>query len=361
MHLCKMLIGLSLGLFACNALAAARQCPDLTSANVAIQARADELIKRIDDILKAMKARGVAPSIAASTAAGPDFIVALTGVIVARAREEARIWLVDRISDAVCDVTKPERRGYFPNTCQAVDVGASYPGISMTALRTELRKDLYALPACHQYLTNTAVAPADDIDPYVLEAALVAAYYVHHGKEPPEGVPTIDKPDLLNQDIAKLLVAVAIAKLNLKDFTPRITGELCPRKRQECLEEAIAHIQGLLDKKASPEKIVAYLLQQIAAWEADAELQLLASAYLAAASGNYLEAALKTAARMKCDTAPLNKLCVHLPLLAEVADAETQEEMSAALDRAISPLGAWKRKQSEQVVALNSKIGRAHV
>jgi hypothetical protein len=348
----NMLMGLSLGLFGCNAFAA-EQCPDLTSANVAIQARADQLIKRIDEYVNGL------PMVSGASATVPDFIVSLTGVIVARAKEEARIWLIEQISDTVCDVAQPQRRAYFPNTCKAVDVGASYPGISMTALRTELRKDIYALPACHEYLTNRA-GPLAGIDAYVFEAALVAAYYVHNGKEPPEGTPTIDKPDLRNEDIAKLLVAAVTAKLDLQSF-PSASAEKCPRKTKECVSGAIADIKTLLDNEASPEKILAYLLKQVDTWDDEmaADLRLFASAYLAGAKGNYTEVALNTAAHMNCDTAPLNRLCVHLPLLAEVADANTQEEMSAALDHAISPLGAWKRKQSEPVAALNSMAGVA--
>src|SRR5690606_24077725 len=157
-----------------NALAADGEiCPTLPTANARLQARAAYLVEQWNDEQRAAAGADVAEEAREAAQAamigvsGLDLAVALFKVVEARAREEARLWLLTQIETQICTgtvtVTRPDgtaaRRApitpYFPNTCAVLTSSSDYPGASLTLIQTGLRRDLYALPACHEYLQDT--------------------------------------------------------------------------------------------------------------------------------------------------------------------------------------------------------------
>jgi hypothetical protein len=357
------------------------ECPTLPGANSRLQARADFLLSEVEN------AQGLAARVA--PAAGVDLIVALASVITGRAKEEARLWLLDQLSRHICS---SDAKKYFANTCEAVVKAGEYPGASLNLLRTQLRRDIYALPACYGYLhigtvpngpapLSAAGSTDDVIDAYVLEAALVGVYLrLHEGSTISDDVPKLETLPT-EEELGRLVVGAAFARLKWWQAGPPLT--LAPSRFAHderravgsvtCPKPTPAQIAAFADAvitqlkttipKATPEAILKTVIEQlkpVCAPLAD-DLNALAIVYVTATHGDYVETALGAASSFLCnadsDTPP--KLCARLPLLGEVAASKTQEEVEAALDRLISPLGAWKRKQSEWVVSLNAMAGIA--
>lgn len=364
-----------------------RECPQLSVANTRLQARALVLLDRLPHT----RATDDAENRSMSADAG-NLAVALANVITARAKEEARVWLIEQLTDDVCE---GRSSGYFPNACRALAGRGRYPGPSLQLLATQLRRDIYALPACYGYKRSgnapMGVAPVanvdpqtdDAIDPYVLEAALVGIYsYATEGTSSvSDNVPQLASAQEKNV-LARLVVAAAFSRLlKPSDAGRSITvNRLLPNEQMEwttgtCevpkiedLQAIATTLEGVLMRgspKATPEEILNTLLRELSRLDVCKpvveDLSVLSAVYATAVRGDYIEAALSAADVFLCrkvDSAT-SQLCPRLPMLGEVAAAKSQDEMEAALDRVISPLGAWKRKQSERVFALNSMLGVA--
>lgn len=342
------------------------QCPTLAVANSELQTRAKFLLDKVAEAQNP-------GALHAASVSGVDFIVALAGVIAGRAKEESRIWLVDQLSRQVCD---SDGKRYFPNTCAAVEGSGEYPGASLNLLRTQLRRDIYSLPACYGYLHSNASAD-ETYDSYVLEAALVGVYLKSKSGSIGEDAPIL-QPDPTEEVLGRLIVGAALARLkwwsaaSLPTFAPSRFGSAASQSGSTCHKPLPTDIKNLADTaiaqltttpKPSPENIISSLIPAVDKFcppFAD-DLRELTTLYVTAVHGDYVETALGAAGWFLCDKdnhlAP--NLCARLPLLGEVAQADTQEELNAALDRVISPLGAWKRKQSEWVVSLNAMAGIA--
>lgn len=365
----------------------ARECPPLSVANTRLQARALVLLDR----LRHTRATSDDENRSLSGDAG-NLAVALANVITARAKEEARIWLMDQLTTDVCE---GRSSGYFPNACRSLAGQGRYPGPSLQLLATQLRRDIYALPACYGYKQSgnapKGPAPATNVDPqtddaidaYVLEAALVGIYsYATEGTSTvSDNVPQLSSVQEKNV-LARLVVAAAFSRL-LKPsqegqsltFTRLFPDEQMQWTRGTCKVPPIGDLQniaftleGLLmrgNPKATPDEILNTLLRELSARGVCKplvdDLSVLSAVYATAVRGDYVEAALSAADVFLCRKAggAASELCPRLPMLGEVAAAKSQDEMEAALDRVISPLGAWKRKQSERVFALNSMLGVA--
>lgn len=342
-------------------------CPTLGDADSRLRARASFLLRM------ATEPDATNRSLVSRTAS-PNLLVALASVIAARAREEVRIWLIDELNRQICGVKKNKAHDYFPNTCAAVPAEGAYPGPSMNMIRTGLRRDLYAFPACHLYLRIDPPPPGPEldqqIDPYLIEALLVAAYRLsQEDSDALEDSPNLD-PLPTKEDVAKLLVVTALARKSPWEWpegTPFVqppgATTLCASQTRACFRHLIEEVQAIVSTKsrASTEQIVRVLLQYLRLWDEGRAGQLasIAGGYYSAVRGDYMETALGFAADAICRTEKPPKLCARLPLIAEVASATTQEDLEAALDRVISPLGAWKRKQNEVVVSLNAMAGIA--
>jgi hypothetical protein len=320
-------------------------CPTLSVANTQLQQRAEELLN-----LMGAGARAEAGT--------PDFWMSLANVIVARAREEARLWLVQKIANEVCAPNKTSR-AYFPNTCETVNGIAPYPGTSLNVLRTRLQRDVFALPACYGYRRLSSASSLEAVDAYLLEALLVAVY-LHWKKDatPEPSAPSLDPlPD--KETIATLLVGAVAMRL---PTGPAATGT-CMRPDITTLGEAVStllkHLDGTDGRFASPDSVFSALLGYLNKWCPDQArtLQAASETYMMAVRGEYLEAALTAAGSFLCAQGENLEICSRLPLIAEVAAAKTSEDMEAALDRAIAPVGAWRRKQTEQAWSLNAMAG----
>lgn len=364
----------------------ATECPVLGAANSRLQARAEVLLKRVPalrgDEEGAERALGIGSA---------NLAVALANVIAARAKEEARIWLMQQLSTQICT---SNAKGFFSNTCAALPADGEYPGPSLTVIRTQLRRDIYAFPACFAYTrllavpTGTAPAPATVIDPeqdaaidaYVFEAALVGVYYQQKKDTPDDNFPTLDQPPDPNI-LARLIIGAVYGRLldsgaDEQEITfRRLIAEepkgepgtaKCKRPKASDLTAVAVRLEGLIKQKATPEQVVAGLLavlkeRKIVCEPIIKELSALSATYFTAVRGDYVEAALTASDAFLCNSprASAGKICPRLPMLGEVAAAKDQQEMEAALDRLISPLGAWRRKQSERVVSLQSMAGVA--
>lgn len=356
-------------------------CPTLDDANERTQARAKVLIEEFDKRLQANAAFSTA-EVRRWLAAGDstNFYIALASVLGARAKEESRIWLVQRLSKKICDQTK-QSAGYFSNVCEVVGQPGQYPGPSLGLIRTRLRQDIYALPACYLYrrdpnssgylsIFDLPVAgqnPDTGIDPYLVEAALVAVYV--YSKENPSSdaadAPTLE-PLPAKAQLAKLLVAAAYAKFaGAKPFSKDATATCNPDDTQ--LKHALQALQTRLESTNAADRSVEAILRtlhdELTGWctTGAKQLKTVGDIYLQAVKGDYYEAAFAASAALLCKTEEdrAGAMCSKLPLLAEVASAKTQDDMEAALDRVISPLGAWRRKQSERVFSLNAMAGVA--
>jgi hypothetical protein len=349
-------------------------CPVLADANLRIQARAEFLLTESNHLV--MHA-------APPDSALPNFYVALANVVATRAKEEARIWLVKKIADDLCDKTQG-RAAFFPNLCHAIDVTQGYPGTSYAVIKARLREDIFALPACYLYESRGRPGephrifdfpkPKDDaaIDPYVFEAALIAVYVKSIQGTPPEGAPALggQLPD--TEKLARLLVAAAYRRFTSGSATYAVAvndSAACQPTATQ-IEGIVAAIKGFLDSNTASEKrvetILVALRDNTKSWcvKASEALEAVGDVYASAVRGDYYEAGFAAASYLFCKNDPqahnADKICKRLPLLAEVASAKTQEDMEAALDRVIAPLGAWKRKQSEGVFSLNAMAGVAY-
>lgn len=358
-------------------------CPDFATANSRLQARATTLINEWNKEHTARVGATVAEQQAAAQTqiqgAGLQFAIALYSVIAARAKEEARIWLTDQLADRICiteikssddetTLTNPR----FPNTCAVLASRSEYPGASLSVLRTGLRRDIYSLPACYGYLqlatdrpgfAAESVAPTDDdeIDPYLLEALLVAVYLKFN--EDARVDPNLPQlPEIESDELAKLLAAVATARFRT---TARARAISCSAPSADQLKKLVDQLKNLLDSAqvpATPEAVLTLIVETLREWKCETHakaIEVVASTYASAVRGNYLDAALEAAVYVCSTSAPKadRPLCARLPLLGEVASAQTTEELSAALDRVISPVGAWKRKQSDPLWSLTSMVG----
>jgi hypothetical protein len=367
---------LALGMVAAQASESpSTTCPTLAEANGRLQARASYLLEKLEAESK-NRPQALLEKRLEEGVATPNLYVALANVIAARAKEEARIWLIDQLSRQICEPDRSPLRNYFPNTCQTIPDEGAFPGPSLNLLRTGLRKDLYALPACVFYLPAPSVpvdaANDEKIDAYVIEAVLLAAHTLSKPKtDPYDGTPALDSP-LSKQDIARLLVVVAVARQDPWGWpegadSKKPNGEEdiqpCFERTQVCLKELRHKLELIIDSEsqASAERLVSELLKYLRKWDVDraAQLEQIATGYYSAIRGDYTETALGLGADLFCRDSSPPEICSRLPLLAEVASAKTQDDMEAALDRVISPLGAWKRKQAERVVALNAMAGVA--
>jgi len=362
--------------------AAARECPPLSVANSRLQARALVLLERLPHT----RATSDEENRSLSADAG-NLAVALANIIAARAKEEARIWLMQQLTDDVCE---SRSKGYFTNACSSLSGEGRYPGPSLQLLATQLRRDIYALPGCYGYKLSekapagraplTVDAQIDEpIDAYVLEAALVGIYsYATEGSPVSANLPQLSSAQEKNV-LARLVVAAAFSRLlgpaegQPITFTRLLPGQNMQWTTATCnvpsidkLQAVALSLEGLLmrgNPKATPEEILNALLRELSGVckPLVEDLSVLAAVYATAVRGDYVEAALSAADVFLCRRADgaAVELCPRLPLLGVVAAAMSQEEMEAALDRVISPLGAWKRKQSERVFALNSMLGVA--
>lgn len=346
-----------------------RRCLDLDAANIRLQARVEFLQSRMEEAVKnageeALKKSGLVAE-KAGTGSAPDLAVALATVIAGRAKEEARVWLVDQITTQICG-NGSGAKPYFTNTCDAVPAEGQFPGPSLTLIKTKLRRDLYALPACYVYLdryVGETVPAADDsaIDSYVVEALLVALYdQIKKNDQSREDAPALSGwPG--DEKFASLLMLSVAGKeqlwKQLKD--QKITAFL----------QAVSDIKKELGAKSStlPRRIIQivteYEINYFSGekWELLQKLSDLDGTFLSGAQGNYTEVALGAANEFLCKgrTDQESRLCARLPLLGEVASADSREDMEAALDRVISPIGAWKRKQSESMWSLDAMAGVA--
>jgi len=350
-------------------------CPPLAEANNRLQARVEYLLKEVDRIGSKVRAADQAAFVAADPSL-PNLYVAFANVIATRAKEEARLWLVDKITDEICD-EKKEISAFFPNICGAVKAAGEYPGASFSVIKTRLREDIYALPACYLYprtgapsgrvsIFATPDAAGDDrIDPYVLEAALVGVYLLSkEGTTQPPEAPSIGPlPD--KTQLAKILLAAASQRFRNPSFAG--AGHECKPSD----DQIVTLLKALSEKLNSPartvESILVTLRDQMKPWCSPASdaLEAVGDVYVPAVRGDYYEAAFAAAGSFLCKPKPDgtsndSPVCKRLPLFAEVASAKDQAEMEAALDRVISPLGAWKRKQSEPVWSLNSMAGLSY-
>ncbi len=358
-------------------------CPTFECAQSRIQARVEYLLTQVPkrDPSKAIMLPNEYKGLAelSTMDATPNLIVALATVIATRAKEEARLWLIDQLVDEVCGDVRTEP--YFKNTCTLVKVSGQYPGPSIGRLKRELQRDLYALPACHVYQERRLPAqpriPALDssIDPYIIEAVLVALYESSEKKE----IEADNAPSLLDPPGDKELAALLVMTL---------TGDSVPFagwtgfRREAFFEIQNALADQLKNKSATLSQRILRVLDQMRVkklpgsgaenvWMAldpsGKALQLVESIlqledlYRSAAQGDYLEVTLGAASDFMCNQSGFadSEFCARLPLIGEVAEADKQEEMEAALDRAISPIGSWRRKQSEALWSLNAMAGFA--
>jgi len=340
-------------------------CPMYPAVQTRVDARAKYLVENF-------------PALGRVGRTAPDLTLGLANVIAARAKEEARIWLIGQIANELC-AANDKAHPYFPNTCSTVKSAADYPGPSLTLLRTQFKRDIYALPACylsHKYFpSDTAnVQPKDDsaIDPYVAEAALVGIYLSVSGDTgKDQDAPTLSS-SLRDIQLGQILASTSTGIL--KKLSNGIAHD---RDQATCSVPADQDLIALADDlsqiiadgktnktKSTPETVLEKIKGAVVAWcpAAGKQLELVADTYSSAIRGNYTEAALSAANEFLCpSTGKLvdARICSRIPVIAEVASAKTQSDMEAALDHVIEPIGAWKRKQSEVVWSLDAMAGAA--
>jgi hypothetical protein len=366
-----------------TAFAETPQCPQLAEANSRLRARAEYLLEFVN------KQLGDEPRVAG--ASGPssfEIATILAGVIATRAKEEARIWLVQKLSEEVCD-QKAATSPFFPNTCFVVSKPNDGVAPALATLQALLRRDVYALPACYalrqsgpslaiQGQSASAAEMDPAIDPYLLEALLVGVYMRSHpNSDLGAGAPSLD-PLPKDEVLARLLVGALAVRLHPSSLVKTAsdasfrydardgTDSSCHRPTAQQIKDLVKRLlerfQGNGALSASPDAIVTELVKALKDWKCADEAKLLENLramYAGAAAGDYFGVAMAAAENFVCsnDVDLEKQVCKRLPLIAEVAAAKDREEMSAALDRVISPIGAWKRKQADDMWSLNAMAG----
>jgi len=350
------------------------QCPSLEESNRRIQARADFL-----------KGQPLGELQAGLAATAPDIFVALASVITARAKEEGRFWLIDEISHQLCKDAS-DGKAFFPNTCRTVETSANYPGPSITLLRTQFKKDVYALPACYYYratqqpegTSNSVPAKSDEaIDSYLIEATLLGLYRNSPAgkKLPPDDAADLPAfPGAVPDDAVLVELLVKAASASVKGWRIPAAGngalatDCGAPQGPETWATFVSDVSKFVSKQPRPSEIA--ILREVAreivaicpaaAGQAK-RIEEFADVYSAAVRGNYSEAALVAADEFLCRpaTSANKSLCSRLPVIGQVASAKTQADMEAALDLVIEPIGAWKRKESEPVWSIDSMVGFA--
>jgi hypothetical protein len=341
-------------------------CPTLSDANIRLTLRLQFLITKWEET-KNKDERGL------SVSAAPDLALAITHVVAARAKEEARIWLIQQLTDQICK-SSSSSRPYFPNTCSAVNYVNAYPGPSLSVLRTQFKRDIYAIPACYSFLSNaiTSSPSAENdtaIDSYIAEAALLAIYLrTNGGNEANPDAPSLGSNQQSSVEaLASALVFAMTAKYKWWELTRSAVNNTnacsSPTKNDiPKLLTTVAHAINANGVKGSPEaalRVIKDFYIRKKCTEVVADIQAVSDAFYNAVRGNYLETTLSAANDFLCNKSDAPRYCSRLPLIGEIASAKTQAEMESSLDHAIEPVGSWKRKQSEPLWSLDAMIGIA--
>lgn len=335
----------------------------------------------------------------ASESAESMILVGLANVLVARAKEEARIWAFEQAKQNLCG-TADSYAPLFPNSCAMLATG-DIPGPSIATMALMFRRDLYSAPACTTWLTDqneaclvSGACIANDKAPdmrhrgwdfYVAQAFLAHAYRLEltrkskdaelpgHLKNLPAVATAVDADQLGNwllaymfhpfndriRDAAKK--AYDSVQQGARDATA-IEQELQRIITDMDLASVVTAGEALRVGKVSTMQIAALMLAKLPPEQSE-RLRAGFDAYLAASRGEYTSVAASSAIALGCvetQSDVLRNACRTIPLLADVAEADTQEKMDSALDRVLSPAAQYRFKQRESRASLGAMVGVAY-
>lgn len=264
--------------------------------------------------------------VSAFTGAEAVIIAGIADLVSKRAKEEARVWLVDGLGEKLCRETGREAK-YFPNTCAVMKLEDD-AAKSTKAILKGIKTDLRYLPSCLHFQQPGGM---DEYQGYAFQRALTL--WLDSAKR---------ASDELYADLGKLLGIQDQARFTelLKDLAAKLRGNTDGRIDPEDLGVAALGFAAIIDDV-----------------QGGGRLKDIRDAIALIEGGDYSLAWPKISEWLECGTSSSSSVCKYAPAMVALGEASNAEEVSAVLDDVVSPVGSWKRKQSEPLLSLSAMVG----